>query len=120
MIYYLIAILTNIKMFLVVITIFLFCGCLAILISMADTHNTEKDLKQIYTDFKKMLSYFIITALLLVFIPSQKQAAFIMIAPAIVENKDLKETVKNIPELTKLGTEYLKEMLINEKEAVNK
>ena len=48
--------------------------------------------------------------------PSTKQAAFIWIAPQIVENGAVKDTVKNIPELTKLGTEYLKELL---KEKVN-
>lgn len=51
-----------------------------------------------------------------VFMPSTKQAAFIWIAPQIVENGAVKDTVKNIPELTKLGTEYLKELL---KEKVN-
>lgn len=49
-------------------------------------------------------------------LPTTKQAAFIWIAPQIVENGAVKDTVKNIPELTKLGTDYLKELL---KEKVN-
>lgn len=49
-------------------------------------------------------------------LPTTKQAAFIYIAPQIVENGAVKDTVKNIPELTKLGTDYLKELL---KEKVN-
>jgi len=53
----------------------------------------------------------IITLLWLALVPSTKQAAFIWIAPQIVENGAVKDTVKNIPELTKLGTEYLKELL---------
>lgn len=43
--------------------------------------------------------------------PSTRQAAFIWIAPQIVENGAVKDTVKSIHELTKLGTEYLKELL---------
>lgn len=49
-------------------------------------------------------------------LPTTKQAAFIYIAPQIIENGAVKDTVKNIPELTKLGTDYLKELL---KEKVN-
>lgn len=49
-------------------------------------------------------------------LPTTKQAAFIYVAPQIIENGAVKDTVKNIPELTKLGTDYLKELL---KEKVN-
>ena len=49
-------------------------------------------------------------------LPTTKQAAFIWIAPQIIENGAVKDTVKNIPELTKLGTDYLKELL---KEKIN-
>lgn len=52
----------------------------------------------------------------LALVPSTRQAAFIWIAPQIVENGAVKDTVKNIPELTKLGTEYLKGLL---KEKIN-
>jgi hypothetical protein len=44
-------------------------------------------------------------------IPTTKEAAFIWIAPQIVENGAVKETVKNIPELNRLCTEYLKNVL---------
>lgn len=53
----------------------------------------------------------LITLAWITLVPSTKQAAFIWIAPQIVENGAVKDTVKNIPELTKLGTEYLKELL---------
>lgn len=46
-----------------------------------------------------------------VLVPSSKALAFIFIAPQIIENGDVKDTFKNIPELAKLGTEYLKEIL---------
>lgn len=51
-----------------------------------------------------------------ILLPTTKQAAFIYIAPQIIENGAVKDTVKNIPELTKLGTDYLKELL---KEKIN-
>lgn len=46
-----------------------------------------------------------------IFVPTSKAIAFIFIAPQIIENGDVKDTFKNIPELAKLGTEYLKEIL---------
>ena len=46
-----------------------------------------------------------------IFVPTSKAIAFIFIAPQIIENGAVKDTFKNIPELTKLGTEYLKEIL---------
>ena len=46
-----------------------------------------------------------------IFMPTAKAIAFIYIAPQIIENGAVKDTFKNIPELTKLGTEYLKEIL---------
>lgn len=76
----------------------------------------EKDLKVMKKILKFVAPVFIISLMFTTFVPSTKQAAFIWIAPQIVENGAVKDTVKNIPELTKLGTEYLKELL---KEKVN-
>ena len=49
--------------------------------------------------------------LLTVFIPSQKQMAFIIAAPYIVENQQLQEAGQNSAEIIKLGTEYVKDIL---------
>lgn len=49
--------------------------------------------------------------LLNVFIPSQKQLAFIIAAPYIVENQQLQEAGQNSAEIIKLGTEYVKNVL---------
>ena len=65
---------------------------------------------------KTLITLETIAIILSTLLPTTKQAAFIWIAPQIVENGAVKDTVKNIPELTKLGTEYLKELL---KEKVN-
>ena len=61
--------------------------------------------------YKRGLGAFILLVSLIIFVPSSKGIAFIYIAPQIIENGAVKDTVKNIPELTKLGTEYLKEIL---------
>ena len=45
------------------------------------------------------------------FIPSQKQMAFIIAAPYIVENQELRDATKNTAEIIKLGSEYLKDVL---------
>ena len=78
------------------------------------TENLKKLIKTLH-----IKTVFISGVVLLVFsqlLPTTKQAAFIYIAPQIIENGAVKDTVKNIPELTKLGTDYLKELL---KEKVN-
>ncbi len=67
-----------------------------------------------YTKFYKIKMWFsVISSALIIsaLLPTTKQAAFIYIAPQIIENGAVKDTVKNIPELTKLGTDYLKELL---------
>ena len=53
----------------------------------------------------------IISILLVTFLPSQKQMAFIIAAPYIIENQELKDAGQNTAEIIKLGTEYLKEAL---------
>ena len=52
-------------------------------------------------------------------IPSQKQLAFIIAAPYIIENEDLQQAGKNTTEIIKLGTEYLKGVL-NESKRTDK
>jgi hypothetical protein len=62
----------------------------------------------------KLKMMFIVSAILLgisMALPTTRQAAFIYVAPQIIENGAVKDTIKNIPELTKLGTDYLKELL---------
>lgn len=54
---------------------------------------------------------FAISLSLAVFLPSSKGIAFIYVAPKLIENNNVKETFANIPELAKLGTDYLKELL---------
>ena len=52
--------------------------------------------------------------LLSVLLPTTKQAAFLYIAPHIINNGEVQEAVKILPEIVKLGTDYLKEIVKGE------
>lgn len=60
---------------------------------------------------KRFIIVFAISITFVTFIPNQKQLAFIVAAPHIIENEDLQQAGKNTTEIIKLGTEYLKEVL---------
>lgn len=83
-----------------------------IVITVQDQLDEEEIAKTIKL-FKLKISFtvFLISGIVAILLPTTKQAAFIWIAPQIVENGAVKDTVKNIPELTKLGTDYLKDLL---------
>lgn len=99
----------------------LMIGIGILVLTLAPLADCQKDYDEkfmdVFTRWVKAcrLKTVLITAIsLLVFsqlLPTTKQAAFIWIAPQIIENGAVKDTVKNIPELTKLGTDYLKELL---------
>lgn len=107
MIYYLLAILNNINIIVGLTLGISFIFSLMLILGYFIDAMDER----LKNSIKISLIIFIISSFLFMFIPSQKQAAFIIIAPAIVENEDLQDTLKNIPEIAKLGTEYIKEML---------
>lgn len=111
--YYLFSILDNIKIASYCISTvgalsFIFC------VSMYCGAKIDND-KEFSNFFKSLLK--IITPILLIslmtsiFVPNQKQAAFIIAAPYVIENQDLKDAGKNTAEIIKLGTEYLKQVL---------
>lgn len=73
----------------------------------------------IVKNFKKIILFFIVPIFCVVsliknLIPTTKEMAFIYIAPAIVNNKDVQKTIQKIPELSGLGLEYLTETLKGE------
>lgn len=110
---YLLTIVDNIPVVLVPIVVLLGIGVLAgTVIMMTSSVDGDEEMAQgILPWYKRGLFAFILLTSLVIFIPSSKGIAFIYIAPQIIENGAVKDTVKNIPELTKLGTEYLKEIL---------
>lgn len=113
MIYYLFAIMDNICCAFAILFILssIFIGFTLIASGLDYINDYDENYKRGIKLLKKWITPYIILLLLGIFIPSQRQLAFILIAPQIVENKDIQETFKNIPEIAKIGTEYLKEVL---------
>lgn len=103
------------------ILLVLIAALLIIVLAIADTNSGYcgkfKNVKEAFPYYYKLIPFrkaFIVSLILIILgmlLPTTKQAAFIYIAPQIIENGAVKDTVKNIPELTKLGTDYLKELL---------
>lgn len=92
--------------FCLVWALLVFFGCM---IQDADSDIIAEVIGKLYAD--KALIIGTISLLLALFVPNTKQAALIYITPQIVNNEAVSDTVKNMPELTKLGTDYLKELL---------
>jgi hypothetical protein len=110
--YYLFAILPNIQTALTTIQIVsvFFTILVSVGIVLCYMEDTE-EFKVFKTIGKWLYPFLICITLLNMFIPSQKQLAFIIAAPYIVENEDLQQAGKNTNEIIKLGTEYLKGVL---------
>lgn len=99
---------------------------IAILVFILSAFLSYDDTVKSFHDYLKTYRLKLFAILFCVFysagtlIPSTKQAAFIYIAPQIIANGDVKDSIKAIPELAKLGTEYLKTMLKDKIEESNK
>lgn len=111
--YYLFAILPNINngigILLGVLSFLVMLLSIAMIVFLADR---DSDNYKIFIKFSKWLyPIFALTFLSNIFIPSQKQLAFIIAAPYIIENQQLQEAGKNSAEIIKLGTEYVKDVL---------
>ena len=111
--YYWFAIWGNINCLLKLLTIcsglIVFVGILGSLITCPYPNDNEN---KFFTKLlKKVAPYFITMATLFAFFPSQKQLAFMIAAPYVLENQELKEAGKNSAEIIKLGTEYVKDIL---------
>ncbi len=102
------------------VLLLIFCIVYAIswfVIVIEQLQNTE--VNKINKIIKKTILFLIIlvaclSCLLKTLIPTTKEMAFIYIAPAIVNNKDVQKTIQKIPELSGLGLEYLTETLKGE------
>ena len=121
--YYLFAMLPNIKTLLGIMIAVLFIIAILGFIATAENEHIEFEENKTEVDFGLVKLFFVfgcIFSLIITFIPNQKQLAFIIAAPYIVENQQLQEAGKNSAEIIKLGTEYLKQSLSNEiKEGVS-
>ena len=122
MFYYFFAILDNIKL---VLAISCFLGAITsffvifvLIVSTVDEWRV-RERRIVQRIAKIFFPVFALIVLLTMFIPSQKQMAFIIAAPYIVENQELKDASQNTTEIIKLGTEYLKEVLKTKTEQNN-
>ena len=99
------------------------CGIIFICaISASDCYNNFKESFQEYVKMCRLKLFIVLFCVfysVCVLMPSTKQAAFIYIAPQIIANGDVKDSIKTIPELAKLGTEYLKTVLKDKIEESN-
>lgn len=115
--YYLFAMLPNIKTLLGITIAVLFTLAIIGFVATAENEDAlvkEEDKEQDFRSIKLLFILGCILSLIVTFIPNQKQLAFIIAAPYIVENQQLQEAGKNSAEIIKLGTEYLKQSLSNE------
>lgn len=121
--YYLFAILDDVKTWLGIFTALsgFFTGLFGVMqciqqVTVLDSssytlENNKKFLELLKKWFKISITVFIIMFTFSTFLPSQKQLAFVIAAPYIVENQQLQEAGKNSAEILKLGTEFVKDVL---------
>lgn len=110
--YYLFAILSNINTALLFVQVITVVAAIPLTIAVVGYYMDDIEDFAIFKKIGKWFYPFLICITLLnTFIPNQKQLAFIIAAPYIIENEDLQQAGKNTTEIIKLGTEYLKEIL---------
>ncbi len=110
---YLFSILDGLTIMLEIFTVFsTIFGVILIGICLFSAFDGEGVFVEKVLERKKILISIYITLLFLfIAIPNQKQVAFIYIAPKIINNTDLQESIKKLPKLTNLGLEYLNDIL---------
>ena len=95
--------------------VLLIMGIISIVIGLVASacYSIEYDFpKKLWKESISKIKYWAIFLLLInLLVPTQKEASFIYIAPAIVNNKDFKETIQQIPELSNRGLQYLNDLL---------
>lgn len=110
--YYLFAILPNICTTITILTTICAICCVPTAVATVACYlDGIEDFKIFKRVGKVLYPTTVILVLLNTFIPTQKQLAFVIAAPYIIENEDLQQAGKNTTEIIKLGTEYLKEIL---------
>lgn len=108
---YFILMLDNVIFLTIIILVISFLSFIGIVSSMEEGKDNKESTKLL----KYPLIASIIAVLLYVFTPTTKQAALIFLSG----QEDVVATAKNLPKLTKLGTDYLVELLEEGKKDVN-
>ena len=105
--------------------IILFTILFTIFLLTVGSSDLEEEQQRKIRKIKNIFFFLIIPLYCLSFIiatliPTSKEMAFIYIAPAIVNNKDVQKTIQKIPELSGLGLEYINELLKTKIEEIKK
>lgn len=105
--------------------IILFTILFTIFLLTVGSSDLEEEQQRKIRKIKNIFFFLIIPVYCLSFIiatliPTSKEMAFIYIAPAIVNNKDVQKTIQKIPELSGLGLEYINELLKTKIEEIKK
>ena len=112
--YYLFAILPNICNTIAVLLGILMIPLILLTVAyvlLTDVGKDDETYKLTRSVAKWFYPLYLALLMLNTFLPNQRQLAFIIAVPYIVENEDLQQAGKNTTEIIKLGTEYLKEIL---------
>ena len=80
-------------------------------VEMSSYLEETDDAKILKVILKKILPVFIVSAILWVFVPCQKDAAMIYVVPKMAQSETFNTISKETPEITKLALEALKETL---------
>ena len=106
----------------VLIIIFIIYFTMLLPVSLEDREEEQqrriKKIKNIF--FFLIIPVYCVSFVIATLIPTSKEMAFIYIAPAIVNNKDVQKTIQKIPELSGLGLEYINELLKTKIEEIKK
>ena len=106
----------------VLIIIFIIYFTMLLPVSLEDQEEEQqamiRKIKNIF--FFLIIPLYCLSFVIATLIPTSKEMAFIYIAPAIVNNKDVQKTIQKIPELSGLGLEYINELLKTKIEEIKK
>lgn len=110
---YVLVILGNVKVMLGISTAILGVAAFAFTIAYYDPLISNKE-RLVAKPRNVLIPLFVISGLFLSLLPSTKQAAAIILLPAIVNNEQIQTTVGNGLDLMELTTEWLKDQMGNE------
>lgn len=110
---YLLVILNNVRVMLSISTTIL--GVAALIFTVAYYDPLIRDRERLIAKPRNILiPLFVISGMFLSLLPSTKQAATIMLLPAIVNNEQIQTTVGNGFDLMELATEWMKDQMNKE------
>lgn len=107
---YILVILSNVKILLGVSTTILGIAALVFTIAYYDPLIHDKE-RLVAKPRNILIPLFVISGMFLSLLPSTKQAATIILLPAIVNNEQIQTTVGNGLDLMELATEWMKEQM---------